>query len=91
VEELKFLGVKYDFKNNMLKGATRNGSTLEFGRKQKDVLAKLKELIPTGHSCAEMPALVQSSIFGLALSKLYGGKFGKLQYKENQTFDEKSY
>jgi len=91
VDELKFLGVKYDFKNGMLKGATRNGSTLEFGKEQKDVLSKLKELIPSGHSCAEMPALVQSSIFGLALSKLYGGKFGKLQYKENQTFDEKSY
>jgi hypothetical protein len=38
-----------------------------------------------------MPALVQSSIFGLALSKLYGGKFGKQFFPEKQTFDEKSY
>lgn len=91
MDELKFLGVKYDFKTGKLKGATRNGSTLEFGKDQKDVLNLLKELIPSGHSCAEMPALVQSSIFGIALSKLYGGKFGKLQYEEKQTFEEKSY
>jgi hypothetical protein len=90
-EELKFLGVKYDFKKGLLKGATRNGSTLEFGKNQKDVFEKLKELVPSGHSCAEMPALVRSSIFGLALSKLYGGKFGKIQYEEKQTFDASSY
>jgi len=90
-DELKFLGVKYDFKKGLLKGATRNGSTLEFGKDQKDVFEKLKELIPSGHSCAEMPALVRSSIFGLALSKLYGGKFGKIQNEEKQTFDDKSY
>jgi hypothetical protein len=55
------------------------------------VFEKLKELIPTGHSCADMPALVQSSIFGVALSKLYAGRFGKSEYPEKQTFDEKSY
>jgi len=90
-DELKFLGVKYNFRTQMLKGATRNGSTLEFGKDQRNVLDLLKELQPSEHSCSEMPALVQSSIFGLALSKLYGGKFGTLRFKEKQTFDEKSY
>jgi len=38
-----------------------------------------------------MAALVNSNIFGLALSKLYGGKFGKLEYDENVKYNKSSY
>jgi hypothetical protein len=38
-----------------------------------------------------MEVLVRSNIFGLALSKLYGGKFGKLEYTEDVKYNVNSY
>jgi len=89
-EYIKFLGVIYNFHTHMLKGSTRNGSTLEFDSRQSNVLNLLKAFIPGG-SLDEMGALVKSNIFGLALSKLYGGKFGRLQYDEKVIYNENSY
>jgi len=89
-EEIKFLGVIYNFVTKMLRGSTRNGSTLEFDSRQSDVLNLLKKYVPGG-SLDEMGALVKSNIFGLALSKLYGGKFGRLQYDELVVYNENSY
>jgi hypothetical protein len=91
VEEGKFLGVVYNFDTNMLRGSTRNGSTLEFGAEQVNLLEYLKEIVPHEHSGDLMTALTSSGIFGQALSKLYGGKFGKLEYEEKQTFKKRSY
>jgi len=91
VEEVKFLGVKYNFKTKLLKGSTRNGSTLEFGPEQKNFLEYLIKIVPKGYGGDMMNALTKSSVFGLALSKLYGGKFGNLQYDENVKYCNSSY
>lgn len=88
---MKFLGIKYHFRSGEVQGATRNGSTLKFGARQKGVLDLLKKLVPSQGSLSSASALVQSSIFGTALAKLYGGKFGKLDYPEHQIFAENSY
>jgi len=88
--EIKFLGVIYNFVTGMLRGSTRNGSTLEFDSRQADVLQLLKAFVPGG-SLDEMGAMVKSNIFGLALSKLYGGKFGRLQYDELVQYSDSSY
>jgi hypothetical protein len=90
VDEIKFLGVKYDFRTEKLKGSTRNGSTLEFGLEQEDLLNYLTQIVPGGYG-NQMEALARSGVFGLALSKLYGGKFGKLDYEENVTYKRSSY
>lgn len=89
-EEIKFLGVIYNFKTKLLKGATRSGSTLEFGLAQTNLLEYLRKIVP-GSYTDMMGALVRSNVFGLALSKLYGGKFGKLQYSEDVKYHPRSY
>jgi hypothetical protein len=90
-KEVKFLGVTYNFDTKMLKGATRNGSTLEFEDNHKDLMQLLREISPNGYDKDLLGALVASGIFGLALSKLYGGKFGNLEYEENQIYHSRSY
>jgi len=90
-KELKFLGVKYDFETGLLKGSTRSGSTLEFGFEQTNFLELLKQITPGSYGEDLMGVLVRSNIFGLALSKLYGGKFGKLEYSEDVKYNEHSY
>jgi len=91
VEEVKFLGVKYNFKTKLLKGSTRNGSNLEFGPEQKNFMEYLIKIVPKGYGGDMMNALTKSSVFGLALSKLYGGKFGNLHYDENVKYCNSSY
>jgi len=91
IDELKFLGVKYNFHTKLIKGSTRNGSELEFGTEQELFLEYLKKVVPGAYGQDLVHALVRSSVFGLALSKLYGGKFGKLHYDENVKYDKKSY
>lgn len=91
VEELKFLGVTYNFKTGLLRGSTRNGSTLEFGPEQENFLEYLRKISPNKYGDDIMDALVKSNVFGLALSKLYGGKFGKLEYDENVKYSQSSY
>jgi len=91
VEEIKFLGVIYNFAKKMIRGATRKGSKLEFGVNQEKVLELVASIIPSGHSSDIIGSLVRSNIFGLALSKLYGGKFGRIQYKEHVEYNENSY
>lgn len=74
----------------MIRGSTRTGSTLEFGPEQKNFLEYLRKIVP--HSYTDLiGGLVQSNVFGLALSKLYGGKFGKLEYEENIKYHKNSY
>jgi len=90
-KELKFLGVTYNFDTGLLKGSTRNGSTLEFGFEQTNFLELLKKVTPSTYGEDLMDVLVRSNIFGLALSKLYGGKFGKLEYAENVKYNVNSY
>jgi len=87
---VKFLGVKYNFKSELIKGSTRNGSELEFGPLQENFLSYLTQIVPNTYGDM-MAALVKSNIFGLTLSKLYGGKFGNLHYDENVTYHKKSY
>lgn len=91
IEELKFLGVTYNFKSGLIKGSTRAGSTLEFGPRQTTFLEYLKKIVPKSYGLDLMGALVRSNIFGLALSKLYGGKFGTLHYDEDVKYSEHSY
>jgi len=91
IDELKFLGVKYNFKSGLLKGSTRNGSTLEFGPEQTNFLEYLRKIVPECYGQDLMGALARTNIFGLALSKLYGGKFGTLHYDENVQYSKKSY
>jgi len=91
VDEIKFLGVTYNFKTGMLRGSTRNGSTLEFGPEQEHFLEYLQKVSPNKYGDDIMEALVKSNVFGLALSKLYGGKFGKLEYDENVKYSQASY
>jgi hypothetical protein len=43
----KFLGVEYDTTRNLFRGSTRNGSTLEFGGEQIQILWFLKKIIPS--------------------------------------------
>jgi len=90
-EELKFLGIKYNFESGLIKGSTRNGSTLEFGFSQLNFLELLKKITPNMYGEDLMGTLARSNIFGLALSKLYGGKFGKLEYAEDVKYNAKSY
>lgn len=90
-KEVKFLGVTYNFDTKMLRGSTRNGSALEFEDNHKDLMQLLREITPNGYDKDLLGALVASGIFGLALSKLYGGKFGKLEYEENQIYKVNSY
>lgn len=87
---MKFLGVKYNFRTELIKGSTRNGSELEFGPLQENFLSYLTKIVPNTYGDM-MAALVKSNIFGLTLSKLYGGKFGNLHYDENVTYHKKSY
>jgi len=89
-EEIKFLGVIYNFKTGIIRGATRSGSTLEFGVEQKNLFDYLRKIVP-GSYTDMMGALVRSNVFGLALSKLYGGKFGKLEYSEDIKYNSRSY
>jgi len=91
IDEIKFLGVTYNFKTGMLRGSTRNGSTLEFGPEQENFLEYLRKISPNKYGDDIMEALVKSNVFGLALSKLYGGKFGKLEYDENVKYNRNSY
>jgi hypothetical protein len=91
IDELKFLGVIYNFKSGLLKGSTRNGSTLEFGPEQTNFLEYLRKIVPKSYGLDLMGALARTNIFGLALSKLYGGKFGALHYDENVQYSKKSY
>jgi hypothetical protein len=89
--ELKFLGIKYNFKTRLIRGHTRNGSTLEFGFEQENFFEYLRKIVPRGYGGDLMDALIKSSIFGLTLSKLYGGKFGNLKYDEDVKYNKKSY
>jgi hypothetical protein len=88
--EAKFLGLSYNFEKGLLKGQTRNGSTLEFGPKQLEVLKFIQETKTYG---SLMEALVSSGLWGLTLSKLYGGKWGtqdwspKAQYLKGSFWD----
>lgn len=88
--DAKFLGLLYNFNKGLLKGQTRNGSTLEFGPKQLDVLKFVQETKTYG---SLMEALVSSGLWGLTLSKLYGGKWGtqdwspKAEYRAGSFWD----
>lgn len=88
--EAKFLGLLYNFNKGLLKGQTRNGSTLEFGPKQLEVLKFVQETKTYG---SLMEALVSSGLWGLTLSKLYGGKWGaqdwspKAEYRPGSFWD----
>lgn len=92
VDSLVFLGLKYDTRSELLEGHTRSGSRLQFGKDQLEVL----EWIHTqkqgqGSKITLMEALVNSGIWGLTLSKLYGGKFGSQDYPENQEYNVDSW
>jgi len=56
---MKFLGLKYNFHTKLFKGATKNGSTLEFG---EDQLAVLKLIRMQRDYVSLMEALVNSGI-----------------------------
>lgn len=87
-DSIKFLGLKYDFQTSLFEGNTRNGSTLKFGEKQLEVL----ELVSMNSNYQNlMEALVNSGIWGLILSKLYGGNFGRLNYEEKAVYTVDSY
>jgi len=88
VESTKFLGVRYSYATSLLQGATREGSTLEFGKAQ---LHLLKLVADHTHYTNLMKVLVNSGIWGLTLSKLYGGKFGKLEYTAKASYNKGSY
>jgi hypothetical protein len=86
--DVKFLGVRYSWKTKLFEGNTRNGSKLKFGPKQLEIL----KLVSMNSNYADlMEALVNSGIWGLILSKLYGGKFGKLLYEERALYQSSSY
>jgi len=51
----------------------------------------LRKITPELYSEDLMGVLARSNIFGLALSKLYGGKFGKLEYTEEVLYNKNSY
>jgi hypothetical protein len=87
-KDIKFLGVKYNWASKLFEGATRNGSKLRFGPKQLNVL----KLVSMNSNYADlMEALVNSGIWGLILSKLYGGKFGELLYSPKAVYSADSY
>jgi len=54
-------------------------------------LELLKKITPNAYGEDLMGVLARSNIFGLTLSKLYGGKFGKLEYAEDVKYNAKSY
>lgn len=88
VQETKFLGVTYTFFTELLKGTTRSGKTLEFGPKQLELLKFIQDLSDYGDL---MKTLVSSGIWGLTLSKLYGGKFGELEHESQARYEERSF
>lgn len=136
VKDTKFLGVSYNFHTDLLKGATKEGSQLEFTSTQltmidnylignKDlnferedlskyirllelslgkvspgaehgIIAKLKaakelreELQKENPS--RLTTLVNTGIWGTALSKLYGGAWGKIQYELTGAYTPESF
>jgi hypothetical protein len=88
VDKVKFLGVKYDWRSELFEGSTKNGSTLKFGKDQLDLIKLIKY---EGDYVSLMEALVHSGIWGLVLSKLYGGKFGQLDETPKAIYSEESY
>jgi len=82
-DDFKFLGLKYQEEKGTLQGATRAGSTLEFGPEQErlwDLLHQLKLEYPDkmkGETKLEM--LQETSLFGLIQSKLYQGTWEDLE------------
>jgi len=84
----KFLGLLYTFKTGLLQGKTRNGSTLEFGPKQLEVLQFIQETKTYG---GLMEALVSSGLWGLTLSKLYGGKWGEQDWSPKAKYCKGSF
>lgn len=88
VEVTKFLGVDYNYKTELISGHTKNGSRLEFGPKQLNLLNSIADI--SGYSDL-MTALTKSGIWGLALSKLYGGKFGKPDGTPKAEYNPNSY
>lgn len=88
ISDTKFLGLRYDFDNGLFRGATKNGSTLEFGPDQLDLL-KLISL--EGNYSNLMAALVKSGIWGLVLSKLYNGSFGPPKGEPKAEYIQSSY
>lgn len=88
VDQLKFLGLTYSWKTKLFRGSTRNGSTLEFGPDQLDIIRLIRD---NSNYTSLMEALVHSGIWGLVLSKLYGGKFGRPNESAKAIYMENSY
>lgn len=74
VESFKFLGIEYLTSSQIIKGATRNGSSLEFDAKRKEVFNLLRELKPD-YEKPDLERLTSSNIMGLVFSKLYQGSW----------------
>jgi len=59
-------------KKGIIKGSTRNGSTLEFTENTKGVFDLIRFLKPD-YEKTDMELLANSNIFGLVMSHLYTG------------------
>lgn len=77
VESFKFLGITYLVKKGIIKGSTRNGSTLEFTENTKGVFDLIRFLKPD-YEKTDMELLANSNIFGLVMSHLYTGTWTEL-------------
>jgi len=74
----------------MIKGRTRKGSILEFNSDQDKVFEKLKDLLPP-YTDDPMGNLARSGIYGVSISKLYNGKFGRPPGEDHVEYKEGSY
>lgn len=81
VPVVKYLGLEYLPKDNIIRGATRKGSTLEFDSDRLELLPLLKRLNGTKpYEKDKMDLLASSGVFGLVQAKLYQGDWEELSW-----------
>jgi hypothetical protein len=52
----------------------------------------LRKIVPSGSGIYDRTrALIESSLFGVAISKLYSGSWGKSAYEEKVVYNPNSY
>lgn len=82
-DRVKYLGLEYLPKQDLIRGSTRKGSTLEFDSKRLELIPLLKKLTGTKFSRTpqdKLSFLAESGVFGLVQAKLYQGDWEELDH-----------
>lgn len=87
VDRFKYLGLEYLPHEDLLKGKTRKGSTLEFTTKQLGVFALLNDLRDEFSKISadqNLVKLADSSLLGYVQSRLYEGSWRVLEFPRHE-------